>query len=136
MTAYQLIMKISQIIAPERSRELFDYIVFSMENYGGFLRTRHCLADQAVTNKMLTDRKTILLALKEPFDFSSSPFYNNDGSEYPKTLLKMQIYLSDLSDSARFRLATEHSASAGYEYPIKIDLSSQKFEILDRVVIN
>ena len=136
MTAYQLLTQISKIIAPERSRELFEYIALSMESCGIFLRTRHCLSDQAVANKMLTDRKTILVALKEPFDFSSSPFCNDDGSEYPKTLLKMQIYLSELSDSESFKLAAEHSASAGYEYPIRIDLSSQKFEILDRVLIN
>ena len=135
MTAYQLYMNIAEILAPDRSRELFDYIVFSMEGCGIFARTRHCLADVALTNKMLTDRKTILVALKEPFDFSTAPFYNEDGTYYPKTILKMQIYLSDLSDSNYFRLAVEQSASVGYEYPIKIDLANKKFDILDRVVI-
>jgi len=134
LTTYDLYRKISNILAPDHNRKLFDYIIHSTENYGGFLRTRFCRADVTLPNKKCGDPKIILVALSEPFDFSSCEYYKEKG-ELLHTLLKMQIFLCDLSDSVNFRIAAESCASVGYEYPIKIKLDEKKYEALDRVKI-
>lgn len=135
MTTYELYKKIAHILAPDNNRALFDYILHATDNYGGFLRSRFCRADVTLPNKKCGEIKTVLVALAEPFDFSTREYYRESGSVYPYTVLKMQICLCDLSEGEKFRFAAEGAASVGYEYPIKIDLEEKKYEILDRVVI-
>ena len=135
MTTYELYKKIAYILAPDNNRALFDYILHATDNYGGFLRSRFCRADITLTDKKCPEMNTVLVALAEPFDFSTREYYKEKGSLL-FTRLKMQIYLCDLSDSEKFRFAAEGAASVGYEYPIKIKLDEKKYEILDRVVIN
>ncbi len=136
MTTYELYKKIANILAPDNNRALFDYIIHATDNYGGFLRSRFCRADIVLPDKKCGEMKIVLVALSEPFDFSSGEYYKEADSLYQYTSLKMQIYLCDLSDSEKFRFAAEGAASMGYEYPIKIKLDENKYEILDRVVIN
>ena len=136
MTTYVLYKKIANILAPDNNGTFFDYIIHAMDNYGTFLRSRFCRADITLTDKKCGEMKTVLVALAEPFDFSSGEYYKEADSLYQYTALKMQIYLCDLSDSEKFRFAAEGAASVGYEYPIKIKLDEKKYEILDRVVIN
>ena len=135
MTAYQLYKRIANILAPKNNRELFDYIVHSMDSCGGFLRSRFCYADVTLPDKRCGEINTVLVALAEPFDWSSAEYCEQGGSQNPKTVLKMQIYLCDLSDGDKFRFAAESCASVGYEYPIRIKLDEKKYEILDRVII-
>ncbi|MBO5702094.1 MAG: hypothetical protein J6S71_06615 [Clostridia bacterium] len=136
MTTYELYRKISNILAPNNNRALFDYIIHSTDNYGGFLRSRFCRADITLPDKKCGEINTVLVALAEPFDFSSREYYRENGSLYQYTALKMQIYLCDLSDGEKFRFVAEGCASVGYEYPIKIKLDEKKYEILDRIVIS
>ena len=135
MTTYELYKRIANILAPECNRELFDYILHSTDNYGGFLRSRFCRADIVLPDKKCGEIKTILVALSEPFDFSSAEYYAKDGSHNPKTILKMQIYLCDLSDDFKFKFAADGCASVGYEFPIKIKLDEKKYEVLDRIIV-
>ena len=135
MTTYELYKKIAYILAPDNNRALFDYIIHAMDNYGGFLRSRFCRSEITLPDKKCGDVKTVLVALAEPFDFSSREYYKESGSLYPYTALKMQIFLCDLSDEEKFRFAAEGCASVGYEYPIKIKLDEKKYEIADRITI-
>ena len=104
MTTYDLYKKISNILAPTNNRELFDYIIHATDNYGGFLRSRFCRADVTLPNKKCGEIKTVLVALAEPFDFSTRDYYKERGALL-HTRLKMQIYLCDLSDGDKFRFA-------------------------------
>jgi hypothetical protein len=134
LTTYDLYKKISNIIAPTNNRELFDYIIHATDNYGGFLRSRFCRADITLPNKKCGEIKTVLVALAEPFDFSTRDYYKERGALL-HTRLKMQIYLCDLSDDDKFSFAAEAAASVGYEYPIKIKLDEKKYKILDKITI-
>ena len=135
MTTYELYKTKPKKQPPQTNPHLIDYILHSTDNYGGFLRSRFCRADIVLPDKKCGEIKTILVALSEPFDFSSAEYYAKDGSHNPKTILKMQIYLCDLSDDFKFKFAADGCASVGYEFPIKIKLDEKKYEILDRIIV-
>lgn len=134
MTGYELYRKIAHILSAKNSDKLFDYIIHSMDDDGGFLRTRWCYWDKTLQDGELGDIKTALIALRSPFDFENCTEYYAHKDDFKETLtaLKMQLFCYDLSDRDAFDNAADWSAQVTYPYPIKIHLVSGSFEILPR----
>ena len=133
MTLYELLRKISSVLAKNNADKLFEYMVHSMDYNGGFLRSRYCYWDKMLSDfKCGNNLKTILVTLRRPFDFcNSTEFYEeSDFPDTPFTLLKMQIFIYDLSNENRLEEEIMWSYEMGYKYPIKIDLINETFELL------
>ncbi len=133
MKLYELLKKTSSILAKENADELFKYIIHSMDHNGGFLRSRYCYWDKTLSNFECGDNlRTILVTLRTPFDFCSSTQYyeEEDSNNFPFTLLKMQIFLHDLSDKENLERVIMWSRAVGFSNPIVIDLVNESFEII------
>ena len=134
MKTHELYKNIASILTQKNSEELFDYIVHSMDYHGSFLRSRYCYWENVIPDIDCGEIATVLLSLNQPFDFNESANYYEDiDSPYPFTILKMQLFLYDLSNSERFRQKSEWSAAAGFAYPLKVSLPGGSFEILPAV---
>ncbi len=152
MTFLEALRITSEILAGENAEKLFDYILHSMDDDGGFLRTRWKRWEEVVlTNADYSDEpKIFLVALRSPFDLKNNTEYYkeetntfNPQSENGEqetvtiteqlTVLKMQIFYDDLSDEKAFVSNSEWSACIGYPYPIKVDLERRAAEYLDKI---
>lgn len=136
LTTYELYKKIASILAQNNSEALFDYIIHSMDNNGGFLRSRYCYWNKVLPDSNCGNISTVLLSLNHPFDFNASTDYYENDPYSPDlfTKLKMQLFLYDLSDEKSFMEEAEWSAAVGFSYPIKIHLAEEKAEILPPVI--
>lgn len=133
MTLYDLLKEISYIIAENNDDKLFEYIIHSVDCNGDFLRSRYCYSEKALADfECGDDLKTVLVVLNKPFDFCVSTRYyeNADCAERVLTLLKMQIFLCDLSNDEDLTRKITWSCAVGFNYPIKINLIDKSFEIL------
>lgn len=136
MTLYELLRKISSVLAKNNAAKLFEYMVHAMDYNGGFLRSRYCYWDKILSDfKCGNNLKTILVTLRRPFDFcNSTEFYEESNyPDAPFTLLKMQIFIYDLSNKNRLEEEIMWSYEMGYKYPIKIDLVDESFNILSSI---
>lgn len=132
MTLYELLRQISEILAPKRAGELYDYFLHTFDDNDGFVRTRHCRFDK--NDKVLNDRKlrddirSVFFSVIEPFDFDKDELLGKSEGMGPRTLLKAQMFYFDaVSEDA------EENAAHGFDYPILIDLVEKKFQMLDRI---
>lgn len=133
LTLYELLKKVSSILAKNNADELFEYTIHSMDYNGGFLRSRYCYWEKTLSNfECGDDLKTILVTLRMPFDFCNSTQYyeESDFTNSPFTLLKMQIFLCDLTNKEHLNQEIMWSSGVGFSYPIKINLINESFEIL------
>ena len=132
MTLYDLLRKISSILAKNNADKFFEYTIHSMDDDGDFLRSRYCYLEKTLSDfECGNDLKTILVTLRMPFDFCNSTQYyeETDFTNSPSTLLKMQIFLYDLSDEEHLNQEIMWSSGVGYSYPIKVDLVNESYEI-------
>lgn len=132
LTLYELLKKVSSILAKSNAYKLFEYTIHSMDYNVRFLRSRYCYRDTTLSDFECDDLKTILVTLRTPFDFYNSTNYYEeaDFANSPLTLLKMQIFLYDLSNKEDLNKEIMWSCSVDFSYPIIIDLVSESFEIL------
>lgn len=132
MTAYELCREISDILSEKHSDELFDYIIHSMDDDGGFLRSRFCYWDKTLRDRNVGEVKTALVATQRPFDFENcTDYYFCDVTTGGKsTIMKMQIYYYDLSDEKEFAARMRVFANVTFCCPIKVDLVNRSYEIL------
>lgn len=120
-------------MAKDNADKLFEYTIHSMDYNGGFLRSRYCYREKTLTDFECGDNlETVLVALRTPFDFCNSVQYYEKGdfANSTFTLLKMQIFLHDLSNKKHLEQVIMWSCSVGFNYPIKVDLINENFEIL------
>ena len=140
MTFFEMLHKTAEILAGDNADEFFDYIIHSMDDDGGFLRTRWKRTDKTLNDADYRDEPTIILAaLRSPFDLKhDTEYYEEETNTFKETLtvLKMQIFYYDLSDKDSFLEECEWSACVGYPYPIRIDLERGTAEYLDKVEID
>ncbi len=130
MTIYDFYRRVAEILSPKHVDELFDYIIHSMDDDGGFLRSRYCYWEKTLEDHPFVEREVALVALRTPFDFENSTEYYRDGNS---TLLKMQLFYCDVSDEESFKEEAEWSSCVGFPYPIRVDLKSGTYEILEKV---
>ena len=146
MTFFELLHKTAEILAGDNADKFFDYIIHSMDDDGGFLRTRWKRTDKTLHDADYRDEpKIILAALRSPFDLKhDTEYYEEETSSFEDedhktvtitetlTVLKMQIFYYDLSDKDGFADECKWSACVGYPYPIRIDLERGTAEDLER----
>lgn len=128
--------KLARILARDNEEELFQYIIHSMDDDGGFLRSRYCYWSKELPNqKTGREIKTALVALRSPFDFASSTEYYEEAKvkDGTNTILKMQVFYFDLSKEESFVDEAKWSAGVGFPYPIKVDMINETFEIMDHI---
>lgn len=152
MTLFGALHRTAEILADKNAEMLYDYILHSMDDDGGFLRTRWKRWEEVVlTNADYSDEpKIFLVALRSPFDLKNNTEYYkeetdtfNPQSENREqetvtiteqlTVLKMQIFYDDLSDENAFVSNSEWSACVGYPYPIRVDLEHGMADYLDKI---
>ena len=133
LTLYKLLKEVSSILAKDNADKLFEYTIHSMDYNGGFLRSRYCYWEKTLTDfECGDDLKTILVTLRVPFDFGNNVEYyeKSEFANSPFTLLKMQIFIYDLSNKKHLEQEILWSCAVGFSYPIKVDLVNGNFEIL------
>lgn len=127
MTLYELLHKVSAKLSEEHADAIFDYFIHAMDDNGGFLRTRWCYWDKELEDhKVSDDMKRVLLVLTTPFDFDKDDtFYETGTGPWEKvelTVLKMQLFYTDMSDEEKLQSELKWCKQMGYRYPILVDL--------------
>ena len=123
---YRKFWQIAEVLAPEHTEELFDYIIHAMDNDGIFLRSRYRWWDKILPdNDHTSDSKTMLITLVGNQDFEDVENYYKDAKEcfsFPYTNLKFQLFLGDYQDKKKLYNASEWGYRMGYSYVVIIDL--------------
>ncbi|MFV0361468.1 MAG: hypothetical protein ACK5LL_00040 [Suipraeoptans sp.] len=134
MSRYEFLRRVAKILAPQNAEALFDYIIHSMDDDGGFLRSRYCYWNKVLPDyEEKNEQQIVLAALARPFNFNDETnYYEDEEGETKYTYLKMQLLLVDLSDDDEFYSAGEWSAAVGFPYPIKIDMTYDRYEVLPK----
>lgn len=129
ISLYEFLSRITEILAPNYCKDLFFYIIHSMDNNGVFLRTRYCYREKILPNfNGDYNATTVLVTLAAPFDFDNDSNYYTDGFY---TKLKMQIFLGDCSDDKMFYQKSEWSNAVGFNYILRIDMLKGTYEVLE-----
>lgn len=149
MKFYEVLHRTAEILAGENAEKLFDYIIHSMDDDGGFLRTRWKRSEKVLRDADYSDEpKIFLVALRSRFDLKRDTEYYKTNTFNAKseddetititellTVLKMQIFYVDLSDEEHFINEAEWSSCVGYPYPIRVNIEQGTAEYLDKVEI-
>lgn len=134
MTFYEYLRRLAEIIAPESSGALFDYIIHSMDNDGGFLRSRWCRWDDELIEIKgdFGDIRTALVAVRDP-ELLDKPeeYYGEDFGGQITTRLKMQLFYYDHSDKGGFDDSAQWSADMGYPAALKVDMENGTYEVIE-----
>ena len=130
MTLYELLHNVSIKLSETHSEEIYEYFIHAMDDNGGFLRTRYCHWDKELDDHRVPDNiKTVLLAMKKPFDFEKDDtFYEmGDGpwKDVKLTSLKMQLFYTDMSDEENLQAELKWCEQMGYRFPILVDLQGE-----------
>ena len=117
MTLYDLVRKISDIITPD-SGAFYDYVLYTSDDNGGFLRTRYCWWETPVKNfNIRMDIRRVLVT-------SKSPIEEKDLLDKDETKVKMQLTYCDPDASAD---DAEWDTELGYCYIYIFDLENNTF---------
>ena len=117
MTLYELIKQVSDIITPE-SNIFYNYVVYTSDDNGGFLRTRYCWWDKPLGNRNLCDKyKKVLVTCNK--EITVDELVNKTD-----TKLKIQFHYDYLDPSFE---DAEWDIQMGYNYIYLIDLSTNDF---------
>lgn len=149
MTFFGALHRTAEILAGDNAEKLFDYIIHSMDDDGGFLRTRWKRSEKVLSDADYSDEpKIFLVALRSQFDLKRDTEYYKTNTFNAKseddetititellTVLKMQIFYVDLSDEEHFINEAEWSSCVGYPYPIRVNIEQGTAEYLDKVEI-
>ena len=129
MTRYEFYKKVASILTKNNADALFEYIIHSMDDDGGFLRTRYCYWEETLPNRSCKNITIVLVALKEPFDFENfTEYYEKEDEKCGlRTKLEMQLFWYESFQEDCFMSDVEWCAELDYTYPIKIDLVNDSF---------
>ena len=122
MTLYDLIKSISAIITPD-TNALYNYVLYTSDDIGGYLRTRYCWWDTPVKNRKIADH------YDRVFVASMKPINIKELEDTQSTNVKLQI--AYCFNSASFDDA-EWSSELGYCYIYVFDLNSQSYTLVYR----
>ena len=129
MTLYELLEQISDILTPQ-THSLYDYMLHTFDDDGGFLRTRYCYSDNPVPDFRVADQDNVLICLRKPFKegdpyYETERFGENLQYEQKNTLVKMQLFYTpdNMEDDI------EWSRLFPYPEACIIDLKTKTFEV-------
>ena len=127
MRLYELLEQVSEILTPQ-THSLYDYMVHTFDENGGFLRTRYCYWDRPVSDFRIADLNEVLICFRQPFR-EGDPYYETERYgenlqfEQKNTLVKMQLfYTGNIEDNIAW--------SCQFPYPEAyiINLETKTFE--------
>ena len=120
MTLYKLLKEISNIITPEDDA-FFDYVIYTSDDNGGFLRTRYCWREDKPINdaELGGGYETVMVT-------SKSEINTSDLRNKTETLVKLQITYSlpnaSISDA-------DWDTQLDYCYVYIFDLRAKKYSM-------
>lgn len=128
MTLYELLEQISDILTP-KTHSLYDYMIHTFDDGGGFLRTRYCYRKKPIADFAVEDQNMILICFREPFH-EGRPYYRPDpytesGFGDKLTLVKMQMFYTP-GDMER---DIEWSCLFPYPEACIVNLKEKTFEV-------
>ncbi len=129
MRLYDLLEQVSDILTPQ-THSLYDYMVRTFDDNGGFLRTRFCYWDKPVPNLRIKDLNEVLICFRQPFQ-EGDPYYETERYgenlqyEQKNTLVKMQLFY------VPGNMAENIAWSCQFPYPEAyiINLKTKTFEV-------
>lgn len=118
MTLYELIKQVSQILTPQTD-DFYNYVLYTSDDNGGFLRTRYCWWEKPVDNVSLGEKeyKRVMVTMKKPFA-------ENELTINADTLVKMQF---DYADTNATIDDADWDAELGYCYVYIFDLINKTY---------
>lgn len=127
MRLYELLESVSDVLTPQ-THDLYDYMVHTFDDNGGFLRTRYCYWEKPVPDRTVADLKKVLICFREPFAEGDSYYKDRQyGDAWQKeTLVKMQLFYSSDDDIDE---AIEWSCLFPYPEAYIVDLKTKTFEV-------
>ena len=104
MTLYDLVECISKAITP-KTNSLYNYVLHTSDDDGGFLRTRYCYSDKPVKDIEIKNMDKAIVCFRKRF-IEGDKYY----SDKHNTLIKMQLfyYCNDIEEDIKW------SQSLGY----------------------
>lgn len=129
MTLYKLLEQVSDILTP-KTHSLYDYMLHTFDDNGGFLRTRYCYWDKTVPDFLIADLNEVLICFRRPFREGDAYYKTERYGEglqngQKNTLVKMQLFYTpgNMEDNI--------SWSCQFPYPEAciIDLKNRTFEV-------
>jgi len=124
MTLYDLIRGVSEVLTPE-TNSLFEYIINSSDDNGGFLRTCWCKKSKLLRDFEIKDRRKVLVCFREPFKENCEYYGKDDFSDTTRVKLQLFYRCDGLEEDM------EWSTDMGYFYAYTIDLENKTFEYVD-----
>ena len=132
MTIYQLLKRISEILATNNKEQLYDFLLHTTENRGLFLRSCYCKSENTLKDEECGEITTVLVVLNKSWNFETTDYYENPDSKNAITKLKMQIWF-DVDDKETLDSAIRKSVAAGFGSSfIKVNLIEETFEVLEK----
>lgn len=127
MTFFEFLHRIAEILGPSAPDKLFDYMIHSMDDDGGFLRSRYCYWEKTLPEFRgdFSKIKTALVSVKKgcnPDD--PEHYYGEDFYGQRLTDLKMQIFYYDESNEESFKSDAEWSSALGFSVAYLIDMGN------------
>ena len=129
MTLYELLKQVSDILTPQ-THSLYDYMLHTFDDDGGFLRTRYCYWDRPVPDRPIPALDKVLICFREPFRegdaYYESERYGGDREhEQKNTMVKIQLFY------ASGNMEDDIAWSCQFPYPEAciIDLENGTFEM-------
>ena len=114
MTLYELVKIANDTLTPN-STLLYDYILNSSDNNGGFLRTSYCKKSKPLKDIDIIKTHIILIAFEEPFDSALLDF-TQEG--FTRTNLQFFYVIRGQED---LQAEKRWSEDLGYPHFITID---------------
>ena len=119
MRLHDFLFRTASKLAPEHPAALYDFLIHTMENCGGFLRSRwYYDPDTAINNFSIPDVHLVLVTYQGDIDFNDQVFYSEQHSDAYSVLLslvKLQIFYEDHSTPDSLEDTIEWAMQLGYD---------------------
>lgn len=120
MTLYELIKQVADIVMPGCG--LDEYIMYTSDDDGGFLRTRYCWWNCPVKDRTVPDLKTVLLSSQQKIEPEQLK-RDKSGFTYAKLQL---IYRNECTP-----IEIEVNRGLGYCWIYNVNLENKTFTVTE-----
>lgn len=124
MNLYELFQGIADILTPT-SHSFYGYLLYALDDNGGFYRTRSCYWEKPIEDRKIHDTDEVLICFKSPFTEGDEYYLPETPAVGKKTIVKIQLFPHPAEDDAAW------SEELGYKYVCKINLAKKSFEWIE-----
>ncbi len=119
MRLHDFLFKVSGALSSEHPASLYDYLIHTMENCGGFLRSRwYYDPDTTIDNFNIPAVHLVLVTYHGDVDFDHPTLYetlDSDAYSVQVSLVKLQIFYENYSSDDAMIDAIEWAMQLGYD---------------------